>query len=155
MKIYLSDSLSLLEFLYLESIEESNVELVNNLADADTLVGLNSTDLYYDKTIIINNDSVDKESLEELSKFNKIVSRFPLDVESSIEYEVIPYIPETKLLNLEFDGSTRNVLSRLSIKQFILSKSQGKYRLKKPNIFVNTKVRNHDTIIGLLQSQLS
>lgn len=132
---------------------EGEVELVSSLSEADTVIGLNTLDLFYDKTLILNNDTFTKESLEEIGKFNKIVSRFPLEADIDIEYDLAPYLADTKILDLEFDGTTRNVMSRLSIKSFIITKSNGMYRLKKPQMFVNKVIKSQRTVIGLLSDQ--
>lgn len=155
MNVYVFDSLSLLEGIYLLSIyEEGKVNLVFNLADADVVVGCNAMDLFYDKTIIINNNSFDQDHLIELSKFNKIISRFPLNSINGIEIKVEPY-EEVKLNNFAFDGTTRNVLSRLSIKDFLIIKSEGIYKMKKPQMFANKDINGNKSIIGLLYDQVS
>lgn len=151
MKVYLSDTLSILEYLYIKSRSEGPVSLVNSISEADFVVNCAPTDLFYDKTIIINNDGYDKDTIQELSKFNEIVSRFPLECDATMDYDLSPYENETSLRDFEFDGRTRNVLSKLSIKQFIIMKVQNSYKMKLPQIFVNTKVRGYNTMIGLLQ----
>lgn len=154
MRVYLSDTASLIEILYLKSVMgEMEVNSVASISEADTVIGCNSTDLFYDKTIILNTDTFTRESLEELGRFNKIVSRFPLEADIDVEYELDPYLVESRLLDFEFDGSTRNVMSRLSIKSFIVTKSSSKYRMRKPQMFVNKTVKNQLTVIGLLANQ--
>lgn len=155
MNIYIFDSLSLLEGLYLRSLyEDTKVNFVFSIAEADVIIGCNTSDLFYDKTIIINNNSFDNDHLVELSKFNKIISRFPLNSLTGVEVKSEPYI-DLKLNNFEFDGSTKNVLSRLSIKDFLVTKSGNTYRMKKSQMFANKEVSGSKTIIGLLFDQIS
>lgn len=132
---------------------EGEVSLVSSISEADTIVGCSSLDLFYDKTIIINSDTFTKESLEELSKFNKIVSRFPLEADFQLEYDMEPYIADSRILDLIFDGTTRNVMSRLSLKSFVVTKSGGNYRIKIPQMFVNKVIKSQRTVIGLLSDQ--
>lgn len=155
MKVYINDTSSLIEYLYLKSLNEfeQEVYLSNSISDSDVIINCDTTDLYYDKTIILTNDHYQKDTLEELAKFNKVISRFPLDGDIQFEYELVPYIDTINLKDFEFDGTTRNVLSRLSIKQFIILKSQGTYKMKSPQIFVNTNVKGYKTQIGYLQSR--
>lgn len=155
MNIYIFDSLSILEGLYLQTLyEDTKVNFVFSLAEADVVIGCNVSDLFYDKTIIINNNNFDADHLVELSKFNKIISRFPLNSLTGVDVKVEPY-QELKLNNFEFDGTTKNVLSRLSVKDFLITKSGLMYRMKKSQMFANKEVSGNKTIIGLLFDQIS
>lgn len=167
MKIFLNSNLSLLEYLYLETMrmkEEvdpfldfsgnliNEIKLFNELNKSDYVVGCTKNDLFYDKTIIINNENYDKDTLSNLSQYNKIISRFILPSGLVDDYEVDPY-ENTKLLNFRFNGKSNEVMSKLSINSYIINKDEIGYYMKCPKMFMPTKVGGKLNVIGLLSLQ--
>lgn len=158
MKVFLNSNVSVLEYLYLDALTksqavDSTAELVNDLHKANLVVGCNKQDLFYDKTIIINNESYDKDNLTYLSKHNKIVSRFNLPVGIVEEYSLEPY-EDIQLNGFRFNGYSNDVMSKLSINSFLLLKDDKGYYMKQPKMFMPVKVSGKMNILGLLQRQI-
>lgn len=158
MKVFLDSNLSILEYLYITSINSTDEEnevtdsLELEISKSDTVIGCKPQDLFYDKTIIINNDDYDKDNLIALSKHNRVISRYALPLDLKVEYDLLPY-EKIKLNDFRFNGNSNITMSKLSIDKFIVQKDEDGYHMKYPKLFLSTKVKGDLTIIGLLKAQ--
>lgn len=167
MKIYLNSNLSILEFIYLNSLKQNSevsdtvydfdeikVTLVNDIHKSDYVIGCDKNDLFYGKTIIINNENFDKDNLIQLSKFNKVISRFVLNFILEDGYTLEPY-EDIKLIDFRFNGHSNEVMSKLSVNNSVILKDNIGYYMKKPKMFMPTKVGKNLNILGLINNHVN
>jgi hypothetical protein len=146
MKIYFRDLPSLIEILYRRT-KDLEVESVPCMSECDVVVGCRSTDLFFNKTIIINSTRFDKDKLKILSTNNHIISRFPLD---GIPHELEEYDEDVVLDKLGFSGLSNTTISDYSILDTPVTKIKDQYLLKRPRYFTNVKCSGSSTCIQLL-----
>jgi hypothetical protein len=151
MKILLTDTKSILEYLYRKSLKEE-VSLTMDISKATAVVNTSFNKNFYDKTIIVtSNKQSNISDLVRLSKVNKVISRLPLG-EVGFEYTLEPYV-KVKLENLKMENNRNKPISDLSIKDFIITKYKGNYYMDAPSSYLGTSYKGNLTLVGLLKHQ--
>lgn len=153
MKILLTDTYSILEYLYRKEYGEE-VSLTMDVSESTAIVGCGFNKNFYDKTLILTGiKGQSSADIFKLSKVNEVISRVPLPQELGISYKLDPY-QKVKLKDLIIHNIRNKPISELSIKDFVVTRYKDKYYMDKASSYLGTKLKGNLTLVGLLKYQI-